>query len=112
MTLEETWNKELSPMARMWKEEYEHASDRSEYANIPERTKDTIKSFVLYGRPGGSFLEAVLMNDLFRAMALADEENKEALEDIVKLVYNHCPSPCWGNNGQYEEWLAKGGLLG
>jgi len=104
--------KELRPMVKMWAEEFEEVIGRTEYETIPPRTLQALKRFVLEGTPTGGFLEAVLNDELFLACASADQENSEALKDIVKLIYNHLPIGCWGRDEQYEEWREKGGLLG
>jgi len=50
-----------------------------------------------HGIPTGSFLRAVLANDLFGAMGRADINSSTYLHDTVKLIYNQFPSNIWGS---------------
>ena len=72
---------------------------------IPEHLKGALDRYVNHRiRPGG-FLEAVLSNDLFEAMARADVVSRECLFDICKYIYNELPGDCWGSRGRVERWL-------
>ena len=53
----------------------------------------------------GSFLEAVLCNDLWEACSLADDNNLWILPVIVAWLYNNVPAACWGSSGKYKEWV-------
>lgn len=72
---------------------------------IPRAPKVGIDRYVDYGCPTGSFLRAVLSNDLFEAVAKADEYNKLALAEIVRYVYNYTPVTCYGSPERVEAWL-------
>lgn len=72
---------------------------------IPEHTKQAIERYVEQHLQPGSFLEAVLCNDLAKACACADHMNSYALFDIVSYLYNNAPMSCWGSRENYEEWL-------
>ena len=72
---------------------------------IPQDTKNHIDEYVQCKIPVGSFLFAVLSNNLFEAVANADEHNLSALIDIVKYVYNEIPFNCWGSPKIVEKWL-------
>ena len=53
----------------------------------------------------GSFLMAVLSNDLKESFARADKENREDLFEIVSYCHNHIPLNCWGSPEKVGEWL-------
>ena len=55
--------------------------------------------------PTGSFLEAVISNDLREACAQADDRNMWTLPVIVAWLYNEAPGSCWGSPAKYEEWV-------
>jgi hypothetical protein len=74
---------------------------------IPRRTQDAIDAYVAHGVPPGGFLYAVLTNDLFGATGRADQENRAALLDICRYVYNEIPSACWGSTEKMLAWIAK-----
>ena len=65
---------------------------------IPQYTLDSLTRYVEHGIPPGSFLCAVLENNLVRSVGRADRENLAALPEIVKYVYNEIPSNAWGNS--------------
>jgi hypothetical protein len=79
--------------------------------NIPPITMYSLKAYIQYGQPTGSFLEAVLSNDLKKAVDNADEENQEALVSLVKHL-NNVRSDCWGSKEKYENWLKARGVEG
>lgn len=81
--------------------------DATHYPTIPQRTLDTIDNYVLHGLEPGGFVTAVLHNDLAGAVGTADSWNLAALPDIVRYVYNECPSDCWGNQNKVNAYLKK-----
>ena len=81
-----------------------------EYQIIPQDTLEAIGRWVLRAAPGGSFLSAVLSNDLREAVGQADEGNQAALTAIVKYIYNRCPGMCWGAPERVRTWSEQGGL--
>jgi len=53
--------------------------------------------------PGG-FLTAVLCNDLAKAVSKADDRNVELVPNYVRLLYNHAPMDCWGDDETVDNW--------
>jgi hypothetical protein len=53
----------------------------------------------------GSFLEAVLCNDLKEACMRADDENRENLFEIVEYCWCNIPHSCWGSPERVKAWL-------
>lgn len=53
----------------------------------------------------GSFLQAVLENNLREAFARADEGNRAAMFEIVKYCHNNIPADCWGSEAKVAAWL-------
>lgn len=52
----------------------------------------------------GSFMQAVLKNNLSKACSQADDMNKNLLWEWCFLLYNYAPYSCWGNEENYENW--------
>ncbi len=52
----------------------------------------------------GSFLHALLANDLKNAFLTADDKNAAAMRNWVMFLYHHTPGPCWGSPLKLEEW--------
>ena len=55
--------------------------------------------------PTGSFLEAVISNDLRESCARADDDNMWQLPIIVAYLYNEAPTGSWGSRENYIRWL-------
>ncbi len=66
----------------------------------------SVDRYVLRGVPTGSFLEAVISNDLREAMARADEGSRACLFELVTYLHNDCPGGCWGSPERYRDWMA------
>lgn len=75
--------------------------------NLPATTEHALRLYIDEGiRPGG-FLCAVLNDQLFRAVSQADSENRAALADIVKFIYNRCPQACWGDDYDDDKYVDR-----
>jgi hypothetical protein len=59
--------------------------------------------------PTGSFLRAVLENDLKEAVARADGFNAPVISHIVTLCYNELPNAAWGSPSRVLDWLTRKG---
>ena len=68
-------------------------------------TKEGIDRYAQHHIPTGSFLQAVLSNDLCGAMGQADDENRRDIFEIVSYCYNEIPSDCWGSPEKVQRWL-------
>lgn len=74
---------------------------------IPAYMVGAAKRYILQGIPPGSFLTAVISNDLREAFARADDDNAAAMHGWVRFFFNYAPSGCWGSPERYSNWLAK-----
>lgn len=79
---------------------------------VPEHIRDGIRLYVERGIPPGSFLQAVICNDLREACGRADDINRSRLFQIVQFFYLDTPSGCWGSSKHYSDWIKRGGLTG
>ncbi len=70
-------------------------------------TKQTIDDYVAQGWKPGSFVQAVLENDLREAIGRADSGNLDTLPAIVAYCYNQIPSVCWGSPAKVEAWKLR-----
>jgi len=73
---------------------------------------DGLYHYVMDGRPTGSFLTAILSNNLKEACNRADDINKNLLYDYVFFLYNYAPLGCWGSEESVDHWMEIGGLCG
>jgi hypothetical protein len=84
----------------------------TDYSTIPEHMRDGARLYIENGIPPGSFLTAVISNDLFGALGKADEINRDRIFDWCRFFYNEAPGGCYGSAKRFDDWIAKGGLAG
>jgi hypothetical protein len=72
---------------------------------IPQRYIDAIRFYVERGHEPGSFLTAVLTNDLKGAIRYGDAESLAALPAIVRYCYSELPFSVWGSPERFDEHL-------
>lgn len=90
-------------------------ADRLAHANwdlIPEHMRGGVERWIEYGIAPGSFLIAVIENNLSMAVAKADEINLDRLPDYVRFFHWDAPSGCWGSPEKARAWEERGGLAG
>lgn len=73
---------------------------------IPEHMRGGLARYIEHHIEPGSFLRAVLENDLKGAISYADSTNRFLLFDYVNYLYNDAPSVCWGSPEKVAAWLA------
>lgn len=71
---------------------------------LPESTVESLSRYLFHGVPPGSFLCAVLRNDLREALGRADEFNTPALPWIVAFLVNYFPAGIWGDSERMMFW--------
>ena len=76
------------------------------YAMLPEHTREGMRAYIETGRPGGSFLAAILSNDFVEAAGRADLHNQGRLFDYAAFLYNEAPADCWGSRAKVDAWIA------
>ena len=75
--------------------------------HIPTHTQEALINYIERGYEPGSFLYAVLSNDLLGAVSRADALNLPALKDIVQFVHNEMPENCCGNEAVVIRFLQE-----
>lgn len=79
----------------------------SNWRLCPVDTAGAIERYVAHHIEPGSFLRAVLSNDMRAAFMRADDLNMIAMPSIVSYLYNRTPSNCQGSPERVEAWLAS-----
>lgn len=74
---------------------------------IPDHMLDSLQNYVEKHIPVGSFLEAVICNNLREAVAQADDDNLKNLPAFVSYLYNKAPASCWGSLESYKNWIKR-----
>ena len=77
-------------------------------ATLPPRIRDAIDNFVWFGTPPGSFVRAVLANDLMDAARRADSASIAVLGLICGYVYNAVPRICHGSREAVDAHIERG----
>lgn len=72
---------------------------------VPARIKAGILHYWREQIPTGSFLRAVLENDLRGAFQRADLECRQNLFWICCYLWNEVPAACWGSPQKVKDWL-------
>ena len=72
---------------------------------IPERMMSGIRLYVERGLQPGSFLSAVIQNNLSETVGRADTENLKNIPAFIAYFYNECPGTCWGSPEKMKSWM-------
>lgn len=73
-------------------------------SQVPSHLHGGIERYIKYGIPPGSFITAVIENNLVEALGQADAYSRAGLFEVVSWFYNYAPSPCWGSPQKMKEW--------
>lgn len=68
---------------------------------------ESLEAYRDHGREPGSFLMAILCNDLVAAVAAADEDNMDNLPAYADFLYNHMPVASWGDETRVRRWALR-----
>ena len=79
--------------------------------HIPDYMHEGIMAYLKEGRQPGDFLQAVLENNLHKAVARADTENQMRLTGYA-IVLDRLPFISWGSEEKVTNWINQGGLKG
>lgn len=75
------------------------------YYDVPEHTAEALENYFFYGYEPGSFVYAVLSNDLIGACTRCDHVNRDQIVQIVKWVIQRAPAGSWGNEQRVLNWI-------
>ena len=79
---------------------------------LPKPLHNGMRHYLEQGIIPGSFLLAVLENDLMRAAAAADPWNREELATVAEWVTHEMPEESFGSPAKVAAWSKRGGLRG
>ena len=79
-----------------------------EFYEITNHMVESLDSYINHRLKQGSFLHAVLCNDLKSACMQADGKNMRNLPAFVNFLYNYAPISCWGSPEKVKAWLEGG----
>jgi hypothetical protein len=83
---------------------------KEDLSGLPEPLREGYARWWLFGIPAGSFLQAVIENNMFKGVIKADDGNLANLKPIVLWFYNNADSRAIGINA--KAWGDAGGYFG
>lgn len=80
--------------------------EKFEYTNglLPPHLIEGVERWIEHGITPGSFLRAVIRNDLSQAVLRADEISLEALPNIIRWFLNYAPEGSYGSDKVFSQW--------
>ena len=85
---------------------------RVRYDKLPEHMQSGARLYIEEGIRPGSFLTAVLENNLTQAVQFADSTNRNLLSIYVEWMHWDIPSLAHGSPQLVSAWMNQGGLEG
>lgn len=85
----------------------ERCSHCSVARNIPTHMLEALERYLVHGIQPGSFLTAVLCNDLHSACQRADDINRHLLWEYVYVLHNHFPIGAYGRADTVAAWISE-----
>ena len=78
-----------------------------EYENIPPHIMEALERYKNSHLNAGSFLRAVISNDLVSAVQKADSESLKSLPQIAIWAYTELPAEAWGSYEKFQKWTER-----
>ena len=75
---------------------------------IPDGMVEGLELYINHRIKPGSFMTAVLANDLIEAVGKADHRNIKNIPAYVYFFYNYAPPECFGSYEKVNAWLEGG----
>ncbi len=85
----------------------EHQIEKMSEHGIPEYMRGGLIRYYENGISPGSFLTAVINNDLKEACGRADDTNIHCLFNYITWFYNEAPAGSWGHPNATKEWYKQ-----
>lgn len=73
--------------------------------HIPFHMAEGLQTYINHRIKQGSFLHAVLCNDLMGACGRADDQNLANLPAYAAFLWRYAPPECFGSKEKVEKWL-------
>ena len=73
--------------------------------DIPSYMHGGLIRYFNNGIPPGSFMSAVLENNLVEAQGRADSNNAEIIPEYVRFLQNKVPATAWGSRAKVDAHL-------
>lgn len=77
---------------------------------LPDKYIPGLIRWIKAGIEPGSFVQACLTNNLFKAVGHGDQVSLMAIEFMMGWLAAYAPDPCWGSPEKYAAWKERGGM--
>ena len=74
------------------------------YNELPEHIREGVRNWLEAGITPGSFLRALLRNDLFQTVLRADDINRAELLHIIRWFVQYAPEGSYGSAKVFSQW--------
>ncbi|MGD8305123.1 MAG: hypothetical protein PVF17_00585 [Ignavibacteria bacterium] len=81
--------------------------DLNDLDQFPEMTAYSLRNYLNFGTKPGSFLTALLANDLKNAVTKADDENILLIREYVRWLIFNAPDESWGTYDKVNAWIKE-----
>lgn len=88
------------------------SEEDTKYWRLPQHMQEGMRAYVERGQVPGSFLRAVLENNLYQAFVQADDINRRCMVDYAAFLESGLPAAAWGSAKEVDAWIELGGLEG
>lgn len=72
---------------------------------VPPHMWDAVTGYYLHRFQPGSFMTALLSNDLMGALGRADDVNAANIQRWCQFLYNYTPAGSYGTPERVRQWL-------
>jgi hypothetical protein len=79
----------------------------STWQHLHEDCRLAMFNYLVHGWQPGSFLTAVLINNLYLAAGRADHVNRMHLGYVTLWMIRALPGSCYGSQANMESWMAR-----
>lgn len=80
---------------------------KANWGLIPPHMREGLQLYLESGVRPGSFLSAVLCNNLMGAVACADETNINRLPGYIRFLHNYVDPRAFGNEANFRAWMER-----
>lgn len=99
-------------MREIFEQKLREIKQEFERLDLPEYMFSGLKLYLCSGINPGSFLSAILENDLQGAFGYADHNNQRMIHNWTRLLYSHIPSDAKGSREKVFSWCVSDGWNG
>ena len=82
----------------------QHYAQQLTARGVPEHLHEGLILYLTRGILPGSFLLAIVLNDLVATVGHADDDAMRGIKSLVQFLYYDTPGTAWGSPAKVEAW--------